>query len=87
MKVNITETSGNETVQSRRLARTPEFGLKSKFECPTGFKKPTHSQPKSIEDLLDIALPRAYTSEIYHAKRTSLFEHFYESYPERDASF
>ena len=40
----------------------------------------------AIEDLLDTGLPRAYTPDVYHAKCTSLFEHFYESYPERDQS-
>jgi type I restriction enzyme R subunit len=40
----------------------------------------------AIEDLLDTGLPRAYTPDVYQAKCTSLFEHFYESYPERDQS-
>jgi type I restriction enzyme R subunit len=50
-------------------------------------KSSARSQLKiAIEDLLDTGLPRAYTPEIYQAKCTSLFEHFYESYPERDKS-
>ncbi|MFC3715526.1 hypothetical protein ACFONC_05105 [Luteimonas soli] len=39
----------------------------------------------AIEDTLDSGLPRAYTPEIYRAKCAALFEHVYESYPERDA--
>ncbi len=50
-------------------------------------KSSARSQLKiAIEDLLDTGLPRAYTPEIYQSKCTSLFEHFYESYPERDAN-
>jgi len=40
----------------------------------------------AIEDVLDTGLPRAYTPEIYNKKCPALFEHFYESYPERNAS-
>ncbi len=39
----------------------------------------------AIEDTLDSGLPRAYTPEIYHQKCAALFEHVYESYPERNA--
>lgn len=38
----------------------------------------------AIEDTLDSGLPRAYTPEIFHHKCSALFEHIYESYPERD---
>ena len=37
-----------------------------------------------IEDTLDAGLPESYTPEIYHQKCTTLFEHIYESYPERN---
>jgi len=40
----------------------------------------------AIEDALDLGLPRAYTPELYQQKCNSIFEHFYVSYPERDAS-
>jgi type I restriction enzyme R subunit len=39
----------------------------------------------AIKDSLDTGLPRAYTPELYQQKCSSVFEHFYESYPERDA--
>jgi type I restriction enzyme R subunit len=39
----------------------------------------------TIEDTLDAGLPRAYTPELYHQKCSAVFEHVYESYPERDA--
>jgi hypothetical protein len=41
----------------------------------------------AIEDALDSGLPRAYTPELYRRKYSALFEHVYESYPERDAGF
>ena len=40
----------------------------------------------AIEDVLDNGLPRAYTPELYNQKCSALFEHFYESYPEKEAS-
>ncbi len=38
----------------------------------------------AIEDTLDNGLPRSYTPEIYSQKCFALFEHVYESYPERN---
>ena len=39
----------------------------------------------TIEDVLDTGLPQIYTPELYRQKCSALFEHVYESYPERDA--
>lgn len=39
----------------------------------------------AIEDALDSGLPRVYTPELYRQKCFAVFEHVYESYPERDA--
>lgn len=39
----------------------------------------------AIKNLLDAGLPRAYTPELYQQKCSTLFEHFYESYPESGA--
>ena len=33
----------------------------------------------------DAGLPRAYAPELYKLKCSAVFEHVYESYPERDA--
>jgi type I restriction enzyme R subunit len=38
----------------------------------------------AIEDVLD-TLPPAYDRPLYAQKCSALFEHVYESYPERDA--
>lgn len=49
-------------------------------------KSTARSQLKlTIEDTLDTGLPRAYTPELYNQKCSAVFEHVYESYPERDA--
>lgn len=49
-------------------------------------KSTARSQLKlAIEDTLDTGLPRAYTPELYNQKCLAVFEHVYESYPERDA--
>jgi len=40
---------------------------------------------ESIKDTLDTGLPRAYTTELYRQKCSAVFEHVYESYPERRA--
>lgn len=37
----------------------------------------------AIEDVLDTGLPRAYDKPLYEKKCSVLFEHVYESYPER----
>ncbi len=39
----------------------------------------------TIEDALDEGLPRAYAPEMYRQKCSAVFEHVYESYPERNA--
>ena len=41
---------------------------------------------EAIKDQLDQELPRAYLPEIYEAKCSAVFEHFYESYPQREQS-
>jgi type I restriction enzyme R subunit len=39
----------------------------------------------AIEDVLDTGLPRIYSPELYQQKRSAVFVHVDESYPERDA--
>ena len=41
---------------------------------------------EAIKDALDTGLPRVYTPELYQQKCLVVFEHVYESYPERDGS-
>jgi type I restriction enzyme R subunit len=39
----------------------------------------------AIEDTLDSGLPRAYSKDLYKQKCSAVFEHVYESYPERNS--
>jgi type I restriction enzyme R subunit len=39
----------------------------------------------AIEDTLDSGLPRAYSPELFTQKCSAVFEHVYESYPERNS--
>ena len=39
----------------------------------------------AIEDALDSGLARAYTPDLYTDKCSAVFEHVYESYPEKGA--
>ena len=38
-----------------------------------------------VEDVLDSGPPHIYDKPLYEQKCSALFEHIYESYPERDA--
>ena len=40
----------------------------------------------AIKDMLDTGLPPAYSTDLYKQKCSAVFEHFYESYPERDVN-
>ena len=46
--------------------------------------QPNSLYVRTVEDTLDTSLPRAYTPELYKEKCSAVFEHVYESYPERD---
>ena len=49
-------------------------------------KSAARSQIKlAIEDVLDTGLPPVYDKPLYEQKCSALFEHVYETYPERDA--
>jgi len=39
----------------------------------------------ALQDVLDAGLPRACDKPLYEQKCTALFEHIFESYPERDS--
>ncbi|OHE66549.1 MAG: hypothetical protein A2Z99_08595 [Treponema sp. GWB1_62_6] len=38
-----------------------------------------------IQDVLASGLPRAYSPDLYKAKCSAVFEHMFESYPEKNA--
>ena len=77
--------STEERSEVKKVARELLARLKALLVLNWRQKSTARSQLKlTIEDTLDNGLPRAYTPELYHQKCSAVFEHVYESYPERD---
>lgn len=78
--------STQERTEVKKVARDLLARLKQLLVLNWRQKSSARSQVKlAIEDVLD-ALPEAYDRPFYAQKCSSLFEHVYENYPERDAS-
>jgi type I restriction enzyme R subunit len=74
-----------ERAEVQKVAKELLAKLKALLVINWRQKSTARSQLKlAIEDTLDSGLPSAYTPELYHQKCAAVFEHFYESYPERD---
>jgi type I restriction enzyme R subunit len=79
------ELSTAERAEVKKVTRDLLARLKDLLVLNWRQKSTARSQLKlAIEDTLDTGLPRIYTPEIFRQKCTVLFEHVYESYPERD---
>jgi type I restriction enzyme R subunit len=80
------ELSAEERAEVKKVARELLTRLKTLLVLNWRQKSAARSQLKlTIEDTLDTGLPRAYTPELYKQKCSAVFEHVYESYPERNA--
>ena len=80
------ELSAAERAEVKKVARELLARLKELLVLNWRQKAAARSRLKlAIEDALDSGLPRAYTPELYKAKCTAVFEHVYESYPEKNA--
>jgi type I restriction enzyme R subunit len=80
------ESSTEERAEVKKVARELLNRLKQLLVLNWRQKSSARSQVKlAIEDLLDTGLPRVYDKPLYEQKCAALFEHVYESYPERDA--
>jgi type I restriction enzyme R subunit len=80
------ELGTEERAGVKKVARELLTRLKALLVLNWRQKSTARSQLKlAIEDALDSGLPRAYTPEIYQQKCSAVFEHVYESYPERHA--
>ena len=78
--------SAEERAEVKKVARELLARLKELLVLNWRQKSTARSQLKlAIEDVLDTGLPRAYTPEVYRQKCSAVFEHVYESYPERNA--
>ena len=79
------ELSADERAEVKKVSRELLNKLKMLLVLNWRQKSTARSQIKlAIEDVLDTGLPRTYTPELYRQKCSALFEHVYESYPERD---
>jgi type I restriction enzyme R subunit len=79
--LSAAERAEVKKVASRLLAR-----LKALLVLNWRQKAAARAQLKStIEELLDTGLPPAYTPDLYRQKCAAVFEHVFESYPERHA--
>jgi type I restriction enzyme R subunit len=75
-----------ERAEVKKVARELLERLKTLLVLNWREKSTARSQLKlTIEDTLDTGLPRAYTPELYQQKCSAVFEHVFESYPERNA--
>ncbi len=80
------ELTTEERAEVKKVARDLLQRLKQLLVLNWRAKSAARSQLKlTIEDALDSGLPRSYTPEIYQQKCSAVFEHVYESYPERNA--
>ncbi len=80
------ELSADERAEVKKVATLLLDRIKALLVLNWRQKSTARSQLKlTIEDVLDTGLPRAYDKPLYAQKCSALFEHIYESYPERDA--
>ena len=79
------ELSSDERAEVKKVARDLLSRLKQLLVLNWRQKAAARSALRlTIEDTLDTGLPRAYSKEIYLQKCAALFEHVFESYPERN---
>ena len=79
------ELSAEERGEVKKVVRELLMRLKELLVLNWRQKSRARSQLKlAIEDTLDVGLPRTYTPELYQQKCAAVFEHMYESYPERN---
>jgi type I restriction enzyme R subunit len=80
------ELGTEERAEVKKVARELLARLKDLLVLNWRQKSTARSQLKlTIEDALDSGLPRAYTPELYKQKCSAVFEHVFESYPERNS--
>jgi len=79
------ELSTDERAELKKVAKNMLQRIKQLLVLNWRHKAAARSQLRlAIEDALDSGLPHAYTSALYQKKCSAVFEHIYESYPERN---
>ena len=82
------ELNPEERAEVKKVARELLARLKQLLVLNWRQKSTARSQLKlTIEDVLDTGLPRFYSPELYRQKCSAVFEHVYESYPEREYAY
>jgi type I restriction enzyme, R subunit len=77
--------TADERAEVKKVARELLEKLKQLLVLNWRQKSSARSALKlAIEDTLDSGLPRPYSKELYQQKCSAVFEHVYESYPERN---
>jgi type I restriction enzyme R subunit len=78
------ELSDAERAEVKKVAKDLLVRLKDLLVLNWRAKAAARSSLKlAIEDALDIGLPRAYSTDLYKQKCAAVFDHVFESYPER----
>lgn len=81
------DLTADERAEVKKVAKDLLERLKDLLVLNWRAKSAARSSLKlAIEDTLDTGLPRAYSTDLYKQKVAAVFEHVYESYPERDLS-
>ena len=79
------DLSPEERTEVKKVAKDLLTRLKDLLVLNWRAKAAARSSLKlAIEDTLDTGLPRAYSTDLYKQKCAAVFEHVYESYPERN---
>lgn len=79
------ELSTAERTEVKKVAKALLAKLKEMLVLNWRTKSAARSQLKlAIEDALDEGLPEPYSKDLFEDKCAAIFEHVYESYPERD---
>lgn len=79
------ELTAEERAEVKKVARVLLARLKELLVLNWRQKAASRSQLKlAIEDALDAGLPSVYSKDLYRQKCSAVFEHVYESYPERN---
>jgi type I restriction enzyme R subunit len=80
------ELSADERAEVKKIAKELLARIRAMLVLNWRQKPSARSSLKlAIEDALDSGLPQAYTPELFGAKCAAVFEHVYESYPERNS--
>ena len=81
------DLTADERAEVKKVAKVLLERLKDLLVLNWRAKSAARSSLKlAIEDTLDTGLPRAYSTDLYKQKVAAVFEHVYESYPERNLS-